>query len=87
MAAQGCQELLLILQAAKTAEWDEKMKLGNQWRGLGPEELKFLADKANEKRAAEKIVEDQEKRDLAEYRECVPTFSPFRCDEEWKLTM
>lgn len=47
------------------------MKLGNQWRGLGPEELKFLADKANEKRAAEKLVEDQEKRDLAEYREYV----------------
>jgi hypothetical protein len=45
------------------------MKLGNQWRGLGAEELKFLAEKANEKRAAEKVVEDQEKRDLAEYRE------------------
>lgn len=47
------------------------MKLGNQWRGLGPDELKFLADKANEKRAAEKVVQDQEKRDLAEYRESV----------------
>lgn len=47
------------------------MKLGNQWRGLGPEELKFLSDKAKEKRAAEKVIEDQEKQELAEYREWV----------------
>lgn len=45
------------------------MKLGNQWRGLGPEELNFLAQKAKEKREAEKIVEDQEKSELAEYRQ------------------
>lgn len=50
-------------------EWDEKMKLGNQWRGLGPEELDFLATKAKEKRAAEKLVEEQEKAELAEYRQ------------------
>ena len=51
------------------------MKLGNQWRGLGPEELDFLATKAKEKRAAEKVIEEQEKSELAEYRQCVFSLS------------
>ena len=67
---------LQLAEAKKTAEWDEKMKLGNQWRGLGAEELDFLAKKAHEKRAAEKKIEDQEKQDVAEYREYVVSF-PF----------
>ena len=66
---------LQLAEAKKTAEWDEKMKLGNQWRGLGAEELDFLAKKAHEKRAAEKKIEDQEKQDVAEYREYVVSFS------------
>jgi hypothetical protein len=45
------------------------MKMGNQWRGLATEEVEYLSEKAREKRAAEKLIEDQEKQDLAEYRE------------------
>jgi hypothetical protein len=54
-------------------EWDEKMKMGNQWRGLATEEVEYLSEKAKEKRAAEKIVKDQEAQDVAEYREYVYT--------------
>jgi hypothetical protein len=45
------------------------MKMGNQWRGLATEEVEYLSEKAKEKRAAEKIVKDQEAQDVAEYRE------------------
>ena len=45
------------------------MKMGNHWRGLATEEVEYLSEKAKEKRAAEKIVIDQEKQDVAEYRE------------------
>lgn len=55
-------------------EWDEKMKMGNQWRGLATEEVEYLSEKAKEKRAAEKIVKDQEAQDVAEYREYVYTW-------------
>jgi hypothetical protein len=47
------------------------MKMGNQWRGLATEEVEYLSEKAKEKRAAEKIVKDQEAQDVAEYREWV----------------
>jgi hypothetical protein len=52
------------------------MKMGNQWRGLATEEVEYLSGKAEEKRAAEKIVKDQEAQDVAEYREWVTLILP-----------
>ncbi len=56
-------------QEAKREEWDVKMKLSNQYRGLESEELQFLAEKAKERRAAEKLVEQAENDEVREYRE------------------
>ena len=47
------------------------MKLSNQYRGLETEELQFLADKAKERRAAERKQEEQENAEISEYREWV----------------
>ncbi|WVR09160.1 hypothetical protein IAU60_006222 [Kwoniella sp. DSM 27419] len=53
----------------KKEEWDAKMKLSNQWRGLDTEEQRFLAEKEAERRAAERAVEDKEAEEVREYRE------------------
>lgn len=45
------------------------MKLSNQYRGLETEELQFLAEKARERKAAEKLVEQAENDEVREYRE------------------
>lgn len=55
----------------KTEEWDEKMKLSNQYRGLDTEEYGFLAARAREQREKERQVADEESREIASYREYV----------------
>jgi hypothetical protein len=55
----------------KTEEWDEKMKLSNQYRGLDTEEYGFLAARAREQREKERQVADEESRGIASYREYV----------------
>jgi hypothetical protein len=53
----------------KKDEWDTKMKLSNQYRGLDSEELNFLAEKAKERRLEEKAREEIENAEVREYRE------------------
>ncbi|WVQ93325.1 hypothetical protein IAU59_000393 [Kwoniella sp. CBS 9459] len=53
----------------KKEEWDNKMKLSNQWRGLDSEEQRFLAEKEAEKRAEQRKLEEKEAEELREYRE------------------
>ncbi|ORX39037.1 N-terminal domain of NEFA-interacting nuclear protein NIP30-domain-containing protein [Kockovaella imperatae] len=62
-------ERLQINKEAKNQEWDAKMKLSNQYRGLDTEEQKFLSDKAAERRAEEKKRQDAENAEVMEYRE------------------
>ncbi len=45
------------------------MKLSNQYRGLETEELQFLADRAKERKAAERKREEEENAEVREYRE------------------
>ncbi|WWC64152.1 uncharacterized protein I303_106760 [Kwoniella dejecticola CBS 10117] len=53
----------------KKEEWDAKMKLSNQWRGIDSEEQRFLMEKDAEKKAEQRKVEEREAEDLREYRE------------------
>ncbi|WVQ81429.1 hypothetical protein IAT38_003553 [Cryptococcus sp. DSM 104549] len=53
----------------KKEEWDSKMKLSNQWRGIDAGEQAFLAEKEAEKRAEQRKVEEREAEELREYRE------------------
>ncbi|ORY26261.1 N-terminal domain of NEFA-interacting nuclear protein NIP30-domain-containing protein [Naematelia encephala] len=64
-------EKLQTQKALKTEEWDVKMKLSNQYRGLDEEEQRFLAEKARERREAEKKREEEENVELLEYREAL----------------
>lgn len=58
-------------QALKTEEWDTKMKLSNQYRGLETEELHFLNERAKERRMAERQREEEENAEVREYREYI----------------
>ncbi|CAD6567676.1 MAG: hypothetical protein TREMPRED_003816 [Tremellales sp. Tagirdzhanova-0007] len=62
-------EKLQTQKALKTEEWDSKMKLSNQYRGLQTEELQFLAERAKERKAAEHKREEEENAEVREYRE------------------
>lgn len=53
----------------KKEEWDEKMKLGNQYRGLDNEEMAFLRDKAIEQARADRERREQENAEMTAYRE------------------
>lgn len=56
-------------QNLKQEEWDEKMKLSNQYRGLDAEEHRFLADRAAAQREKERKIKEEEQRELLNYRE------------------
>ncbi|ODN91467.1 hypothetical protein L198_05985 [Cryptococcus wingfieldii CBS 7118] len=62
-------ERLQTQKEIKNEEWDTKMKLSNQWRGLNAEEKRFLQDKEEEKRRAQKEIETRETEELRQYRE------------------
>ncbi|WWD21070.1 hypothetical protein CI109_105551 [Kwoniella shandongensis] len=62
-------ERLQSQKDTKKEEWDSKMKLSNQWRGLDSEEQRFLAEKEAEKRAEQRKVEEREADEVREYRE------------------
>ncbi|OCF44888.1 hypothetical protein I317_01167 [Kwoniella heveanensis CBS 569] len=62
-------ERLQVKKDAKKEEWDNKMKLSNQWRGLDSEEQRFLAEKEAEKKAEQRKLEEKEAEELREYRE------------------
>ncbi|KAK4687979.1 hypothetical protein P7C73_g2122, partial [Tremellales sp. Uapishka_1] len=64
-------ERLNAQKDSKREEWDEKMKLGNQYRGLQTEELNFLADKAKERKEAERKLEEKESAEVREFREAL----------------
>ncbi|WVQ75420.1 hypothetical protein IAR50_005043 [Cryptococcus sp. DSM 104548] len=62
-------ERLQSQKEIKNEEWDAKMKLSNQWRGLNAEEKRFLQDKEEEKRRKQKEIETRETEELRQYRE------------------
>jgi hypothetical protein len=56
-------------QELKQDEWDNRMKLSNQYRGLDTEEMAFLSDKIQERRAVERKNEEEDNREVRSYRE------------------
>lgn len=64
-------EKVKAAEDAKTAEWDEKMKLSNQYRGINEEEFLFLQERENERKGREAKVREEEQRELASYREAL----------------
>ncbi|WWC91326.1 uncharacterized protein L201_006269 [Kwoniella dendrophila CBS 6074] len=62
-------ERLQAKKDIKKEEWDSKMKLSNQWRGIDSEEQRFLMEKDQEKKAEQRKLEDKEAEELREYRE------------------
>ena len=57
------------MQKLNEEEWDAKMKLGNQYRGLDTEETSFLNARLDEQRAKDRAIREEEARGLAEYRQ------------------
>ncbi|KAL1406049.1 hypothetical protein Q8F55_007732 [Vanrija albida] len=55
----------------KQEEWDNKMKLSNQYRGLQTDELDFLAEKVKETRAHERKVEQEDDAEVMGYKEAL----------------
>ncbi|WVW79208.1 hypothetical protein I302_101174 [Kwoniella bestiolae CBS 10118] len=62
-------ERLQAKKELKKEEWDSKMKLSNQWRGIDSEEQRFLMEKDQEKKAEQRKVEERDAEELREYRE------------------
>ncbi|WWC73214.1 uncharacterized protein I206_107180 [Kwoniella pini CBS 10737] len=62
-------ERLQAKKDLKKEEWDSKMKLSNQWRGIDSEEQRFLLEKDEEKKLNQRKVEEKEAEELREYRE------------------
>ncbi|TXT08744.1 hypothetical protein VHUM_02872 [Vanrija humicola] len=60
-----------VMGILKQEEWDDKMKLSNQYRGLQTEELDFLAEKIKEKRAHERKVEEEDNAEVMGYKEAL----------------
>ncbi|KIS00072.1 hypothetical protein L804_02710 [Cryptococcus deuterogattii 2001/935-1] len=67
--ARTLYERLQAQKELKQEEWDSKMKLSNQWRGLNADEQRFLAEKEAEKRAEQKKLEEREAEEMRAYRE------------------
>lgn len=53
----------------KDEEWETRLKLGNQFRGLHEDEFQFLTAEERKKQDKEKAWRDEEKRELMEYRQ------------------
>ncbi|KAI9636631.1 N-terminal domain of NEFA-interacting nuclear protein NIP30-domain-containing protein [Dioszegia hungarica] len=52
-----------------TEEWDDKMKLANQYRGINADEKRFLDERYAEKMAAQKVIDDEVAKELEAYRQ------------------
>jgi hypothetical protein len=53
---------------AKQEQFEEKMKLSNQFRGIDDAESQFLAEVAKEKREEQRKREEETRRELEEFR-------------------
>ena len=62
-------------EAAKTEEWDQRMRLGNQYRGLHDEEYHFLSERSREKIEREHKIREADNAELLNYREWVRGFA------------
>ncbi|KDQ19947.1 hypothetical protein BOTBODRAFT_101804 [Botryobasidium botryosum FD-172 SS1] len=62
-------ERLQSQKTAKQEEWDEKMKLSNQFRSLEEDEIVFLDAVQEDKRSKERKLKDQEAEELLKFRE------------------
>jgi hypothetical protein len=52
----------------KREEWDDKMRMSNQWRGLEADEIAFLRDAADEQKEKERSIKKQEMEELMAFK-------------------
>ncbi|AFR95973.1 hypothetical protein C343_04083 [Cryptococcus neoformans C23] len=79
--ARTLYERLQAQKELKKEEWDSKMKLSNQWRGLNADEQRFLAEKEAEKRAEQKKLEEREAEEMRAYRERLAARNTSQADD------
>ncbi|WVO22720.1 uncharacterized protein IAS62_004052 [Cryptococcus decagattii] len=79
--ARTLYERLQAQKELKQEEWDSKMKLSNQWRGLNADEQRFLAEKEAEKRAEQKKLEEREAEEMRAYRERLAARNTSQADD------
>ncbi|KAJ9092059.1 hypothetical protein QFC19_008833 [Naganishia cerealis] len=58
-------ERLHAQKETKREQWDEKMRMANQFRGLEADELQFLDETAQQERDRQRKVEQQDREELA----------------------
>ncbi|KAJ9120105.1 hypothetical protein QFC22_003003 [Naganishia vaughanmartiniae] len=61
-------ERLNVQKETKREQWDEKMRMANQFRGLESDELQFLDEVAQEEREKQRRVERQDAEELAMFK-------------------
>jgi hypothetical protein len=59
---------LNVQKETKREQWDEKMRMANQFRGLESDELQFLDEVAREEREKQRRVERQDAEELALFK-------------------
>lgn len=52
----------------KQEEWDEKMKMSNQYKWLEEEDVHFLDDVAKKKNQEYRLVQQREQEELARFK-------------------
>ena len=71
-AQRGCiparTQKLSTQKDIKREEWDDKMRMANQWRGLEADEIAFLRDAADEQKEKERSIKRQEMEELAAFK-------------------
>ncbi|KAJ9103836.1 hypothetical protein QFC21_002298 [Naganishia friedmannii] len=61
-------ERLNVQKETKREQWDEKMRMANQFRGLESDELQFLDEVAQEEREKQRRVDRQDAEELALFK-------------------
>jgi hypothetical protein len=64
----GYLQKLSSQKEIKKEEWDDKMRMANQWRGLEADEIAFLRDAADEQKEKERSIKRQEMEELAAFK-------------------
>ncbi|EPT03966.1 hypothetical protein FOMPIDRAFT_1014356 [Fomitopsis schrenkii] len=75
-------EKLAANRAAKQEEWEERNKLGNQFRALEEDEVLFLDSVLEKQREEERLRKEMDGKELKNFRECVCCHSS-RCNAEF----
>ncbi|KAI0814843.1 NEFA-interacting nuclear protein NIP30 [Irpex lacteus] len=71
-------EKLAANRAAKQEEWEERNKLGNQFRALEEDEVLFLDSVLEKQREEERLRQEMDGEELKNFRQCVREYHASR---------